>query len=295
MRDLLITVPHASGFAPDEVLDEMLGPEARDPEARRALLHRLWLEGDPHTERLFALPGAPRIEAEVSRFVVDVNRGRAESGPNGVVKATDFSGRPLYPPGGEPGPERIEARLRRHYDPFHERVERALEDGSFLLLVDGHSMTPRGPAIGPDGAGRPRPAASLITGGSERGERTAGSVSLPPEAARRLAAALERALRAALGDVGADHPDIEAGVTLNRPFPTGEIQRRYGHPAHRARTPAVSIEWNRALFEGPDGEARPGRIEALRDALSAALEDARPELEAAKAERSGAHGRPGRA
>lgn len=280
MRDLLITVPHASGSVPDDVLDEMLGDDGADADRRSALLHHLWSEGDPHTDALFRLDGATLIDARVSRFVVDVNRGRSEAGPNGVVKATDFQGRPLYPAGSEPGPERIRARLRNHYDPFHHRVEAALARRRPLLLLDGHSMTPLGPALGPDG-GTPRPAASLITGGDEEGEPTNGPVSLPGYAARALATALRKALT----PVTALHPEMEPEVTLNRPFAHGEIQRRYGDPAHPAAAPAVSVELNRALFETEGAALVEDRLPPLRTALAAALEEVRPVLERASRER----------
>lgn len=277
MRDLLITVPHHAATVPLEVLAEMLGDGVHDDDARAGLLERLRRDGDPSTDALFRLPGNRFVTATVSRFVVDLNRARDDVGQNGVVKTTDFARRPLYPPGGEPNRERIEARLQRYYDPFHAEVRRQLQRARPLAIVDGHSMVADGPALGPD-AGRPRPAASLITGGGPDGEPLDRPVSIPGVAARALAAALEASLSARL-PLGLD--GVPHGVRINDPFAHGEIQRRYGASGRDDDVPTVSIEIHRALFEDEDARPRPERVAQIRDAIGEALQVARPHLERA--------------
>jgi len=279
MRDLLVTVPHHSGAVPLEILAEMLGDDLHDEAACAARRERLWREGDPHTDRLFLLPGARLVTAAVSRFVVDLNRHPDDRGPNGVVKLRDFGGESLYAGGAAPDEDAVAARVRRFYEPFHAQVEHELRRRRPLALIDAHSMTATGPDLGPD-HGAIRPAASLITGGGPDGEPTDGPVSLPGPAARALAEALERALAARL-PLGVD--GAPSGVRINDPFAVGEIQRRYAAPNAPIRVPAVGIEINRSLFE--DGEARPlpERITTIRDAIGAALEAVRPELERAAA------------
>lgn len=277
MRDLLITVPHHAATTPLEILAEMLAGDVHDDAARLGRLERLRRDGDPSTDDLFRLPGARFVTATVSRFVVDLNRRRDDVGPNGVVKSTDFSQRPLYPPGGEPDADRIEERLRRYYDPFHTQVRREIERQRPLAVVDGHSMMADGPALGPD-AGRPRPAASLITGGGPDGEPLSGPVSLPGAVARALAAALEAALAARL-PLGRDGEP--SGVRINDPFAHGEIQRRYGASGDGRDVPTVSIEIHRGLFEDRDARPRPERIGRIREAIGEALQVVRPHLEGA--------------
>ena len=277
MRDLLITVPHHAATVPLEILAEMLAGDVHDDVTRLGRLERLRREGDPSTDDLFRLPGARFVTATVSRFVVDLNRGRDDVGPNGVVKSTDFARRPLYPPGGEPDADRIAARLLRYYDPFHAQVRREVERRPPLAIVDAHSMAADGPVLGPD-AGRPRPAAQLITGGGPDGEPVDGPVSLPGAAARALAAALEAALaaRLPLGRDGEPH-----GVRINDPFAHGEIQRRYGASGEASDVPTVSIEIHRGLFEDSDARPRPERIARVREAIGEALQVVRPHLEGA--------------
>lgn len=283
MRDLLVTVPHHSGAVPLEILAEMLGDDVHDEGACAARRERLFREGDPHTDRLFLLNGARLVTATVSRFVVDLNRHPDDRGDNGVAKTRDFAGRTLYPAGGVPDEERVDARLRRYYDPFHEQVERELRTRRPLALIDAHSMTPTGPDLGPD-HGAVRPAASLITGGGPDGEPAAGPVSLPGAAARALAAALERALAARL-PLGVD--GAPQTVRINDPFAVGEVQRRYGAPDHPAGVPAVAIEINRALFEDVAARPSPRRIATIREAIGTALHEVRSQLERARAERGG--------
>jgi N-formylglutamate amidohydrolase len=279
VADLLVTLPHHAGALPLEIQAEMLGSRFDDDRARAELLERVRREGDPSTDRLFRLPGARFVSATVSRFVVDLNRAPDDRGPNGVVKASDFSGRPLYPPGGAPDEEAILARLRRYHAPFHAQVEHEIARRRPWLIVDGHSMTAAGPSLGPD-RGRPRPAVSLITGGGPDGEPTDRPVSLAPELARRLAAALEAALtaRLPLGSHG-----LPAGVRINDPFAHGFVQERYGADPAGPRVPTVSIELHRGLFEDDEARPRADRVALLRAAVAEAVATLRPALREATA------------
>ena len=275
MADLLVTLPHHAGALPLEIQAEMLGPRFGDDRARSDLLERVRREGDPSTDLLFRLPGARFVSATVSRFVVDLNRAPDDRDANGVVKASDFSGRPLYPTGGAPDEEAILARLRRYHAPFHAQVEHEIARRRPWLIVDGHSMTAAGPSLGPD-RGRPRPAASLITGGGPDGEPTDRPVSLAPELARRLAAALDAALaaRLPLGSGG-----LPSGVRINDPFAHGYVQERYGADPDGPRVPTVSIELHRGLFEDADARPRSDRVTLLRSAVVEAIDTLRPDLE----------------
>lgn len=271
MNDLLVTLPHASASVPLDILADMLGPDLADDRARAALLERLRREGDPFTDELFRFDGARFVSATVSRFVVDLNRAPSDRSVNGVVKATDFSGRPLYPAGDEPTDAAIDARVRRFHAPFYAQLDREIGRRRPWLIVDGHSMTADGPTLGPD-AGRPRPAASLITGGDGDGEPTDRPVSLSPALARTLAAALERALarRLPLGTGG-----LPEGVRINDPFAHGYLQERCGAAPDGPSVPTVAIEIHRGLFEDDEVRARPERVATIRAAILEALGELR--------------------
>lgn len=274
MSELLVTLPHASSVVPLEILAEMLGPRVDDDAARADLRERLRRDGDPFTDDLFRLPGARFVSATVSRFVVDLNRAPHDRSDNGVVKVTDFAGLPLYPPGGAPDAAAVEGRIRRFHAPFHAQIDREVARSRPRLIVDGHSMSAEGPSLGPD-HGRPRPAASLITGGGPDGEPIDRPVSLAPYLARQLAAELATSLgrRLPLGRDG--HP---SGVRINDPFPVGHVQDRCGGDPGGLGVPTVGIEIHRGLFEDKEVRARPDRVAAIRAAVAEAVTALLPHL-----------------
>ncbi|WP_135228251.1 N-formylglutamate amidohydrolase [Deinococcus fonticola] len=158
---LLVVTPHSSGAVPADILRDMLGDDLFDTPKREALLRRLFLDGDPYTDLIYAVPGARLLAAPWSRFAVDLNRERGDQAENGVLKLTTFDRQPLYPPGFQlSGPAR-EARLRRHWDTFDAQL--AAELPATRLMIVGHCMAPQGPQLGPD-TGTPRPAICLMTG-----------------------------------------------------------------------------------------------------------------------------------
>uniref|UniRef100_UPI002869CC68 N-formylglutamate amidohydrolase n=1 Tax=Deinococcus sp. TaxID=47478 RepID=UPI002869CC68 len=86
LDQLLIVTPHSTGQVPADVLRDMLGDAALDTPTRDAFLRRLFLDGDPYTDVIYALPGARHVNAAWSRFVVDLNRDRDDRVDNGVIK-----------------------------------------------------------------------------------------------------------------------------------------------------------------------------------------------------------------
>jgi N-formylglutamate deformylase len=243
----LIITQHSSGSVPFNILANMLGEAAHDVEAVRAHLDYLFHEGDPYTDALFYCPEASHVHALTSRFVVDLNRRRDEGGLNGVIKVTDFAGRPLYPEGFRFTEKRIEERLLRYYDPFHQTLDRMLSKPDIRFFIDAHAMAAVGPNIGPD-AGRLRPAFSFITGGNPDGgpAREDETTSIPAGLVWRLA----EHLQACFKDIIADS-DVPRSILVNDPFARGGTQHRLSHPEHPHRTPGFALEINRNLYLQP--------------------------------------------
>lgn len=270
---LLIVTPHNAGFVPQDILWDMLGEVSYHPAARQGFLDRLFDQGDPYTDLIFHQPGAYHLNASTSRFVVDLNRERNTGGHNGVVKTTDFDATPLYPSGFRLGAAEIEERLRRYWDPFHREIERVIRERSVKLLIDGHAMSPVGPAIGPD-AGYPRPALSLMTGGDAQGEAVS---SLPPSVAPEAARALQASASRHFAPLLKATPGVPAEVALNYPWSIDEISAHYSQPSRAERIPAFGLEINRALYLEPNGSREkpdPARIRALQQAFGAFAEEA---------------------
>jgi len=269
---ILIVTPHNAPHVPQDILWQMLGEASRDPAARQARLDRLFDQGDPYTDVIFHHPEARHLYATVSRFVVDLNRERTTGGANGIVKLTDFDAAPLYPPGFKLQVEEIEERLRRYWDPFNREVERTLRAHAIELLIDGHAMSPVGPAIGPD-AGSLRPALSLMTGDDTRGDAVGGTrPSVAPEAARALQASARRHFAPVL-----DAADVPAEVALNDPWSVDEICARFSQAGRAVRTPGFGLEINRALYLNREGTREwpdPERLQALQRSFETFAEEA---------------------
>ena len=241
----LIITPHSSGYVPHDIIADMLGEDAYDISQCQARLEYLFNEGDPYTDSLFYVAGATHVSGLVSRFVVDLNRKRDEGGMNGVIKLTDFSGAHLYPLDFQFTQREIRERLERYYDPFHKALDRNLARDDILFFIDGHSMTPHGPMIGPD-KGEPRPAFCLITGGDPEGRPlTPGdSVSIPSDLAQEVI----HLLKQHFDDIVKASPGVPDAYWINDPFAKGGTNDRLSNPINPNAKPGFALEFNRALY-----------------------------------------------
>jgi N-formylglutamate deformylase len=257
MLPLLVSTPHCSGHLPYWILDRML----KTGESEASLRRRIFKEGDPFTDAIFHIPDAEVIlNAPASRFTADLNRDRGEQGENGVIKLTDFERRPFYPTGYSISPEEKELRLSLYYDPYHLALKKYLAGGKIKFFMDGHSMTAKGPAMGPD-QGKSRPAICIGNFGDGQGERKVGPTSCSAKLARHLRDKMEELLHDVIVDSG-----LTKGVSLNQPFAGGFILEKYSAPPFSV--PGIMIEVNRALYLNEDTlEPIPGRIETLSKAM----------------------------
>ena len=236
--------------------------ECGEPEP--LLKKRILGEGDPFTDGLYDIPDKIMLRGPWSRFVVDLNRERDRRDPNGAIKSTDFQLRPLYAEGYRIDTEERERRLREYYDPYHREVEKVLEGGGIRFLLDGHSMTAKGPAMGPD-EGRPRPAMCLCNFGDEEGNILAEEpLSLDADLSRKARDHAAKLIHEAF-------PDWDRGnlVLLNQPFDGGHVLRRYTHPVFPYHVPGLMFEINRALYlDETKVEPLPGALELWRGIIS---------------------------
>ncbi|MEQ1440593.1 N-formylglutamate deformylase [Fontimonas sp. SYSU GA230001] len=238
---LLIDVPHAGTYIPDE-LRAALTPHAQNvPDA------------DWHVPQLYAFAterGASLMVATHARYVIDLNRD-----PQGavlypgadnseLVPTTGFDRRPLYRPGTAPTAAEIEARRARYWAPYHAQLAQRLEAirarHGYAILLDAHSIRSRVPRFF---AGR---LPDLNLGTADGGS---------------CAASLQAAAFDVLG-----RADGFSAVCNGR-FKGGYITRHHGAPARGVHALQLEIAQACYMHEDPPWPWEPQRARPLRAVL----------------------------
>jgi N-formylglutamate amidohydrolase len=229
---VVLSVPHAG-----RAYSEALLAGARLPRRKLETLE------DRLVDRLVwraVAGGAAAIIADAPRAEIDLNRDERELDPSLVVprpQRTELfesvrtrGGLGLVPDriaGAGPiwrqrlSAQELKRRVETIHRPYHQALEAALQAAKahfgIAILLDCHSMPPRGGC-----------AASIVLGDRH-------GASIAPE----LADAAERAVD-------------EAGFAFarNAPYAGGHITERHGRPSDRIH--ALQIEIDRALYLGPD-------------------------------------------
>ncbi len=229
---IVVDVPHAGEWIPDEVLGEMA---VGDQVLRRDLdlyVDRIW--------RRSPEMGATFIHSNVSRYVVDLNRAEDDVSPKtvegarrikrpgyyhdrGVVWRTTTDGTPVM--SSAMTPEVFARRIARFHTPYHtairDEIERVRKQFGFCILVDGHSM----PSMGRSGhtdTGRRR--ADIVPGNVDWTSCDSEVTRIVEEHFRQQG----------------------YSVALNQPYKGGWITRSFGDPVRGIH--AIQIEANRDLY-----------------------------------------------
>lgn len=240
---LLVSIPHAGTELPEDIARRLSAPA-------RALPDTDW-----HVDKLYAFArdmGASVLKANVSRYVVDLNRGtdgaRLYPGQRetGLCPLVTFNDEPLYAPGDEPGPEEIAQRVERYWKPYHARLAATLAAlkarHGYALLWEAHSIRAEVPMLFEERL----PDFNLGTG---------GGTSCPAD----IAEALLSVAQAAEG----------FSAVLNGRFRGGYITRHYGRPEEGVI--AVQLELVQSAYLD---ESRPHLWDAARaEAARRVIED----------------------
>ena len=241
---VLVEIPHAGLAVPESVQDEL----AVSPEV-------ILRDSDIYVDRLYAdaaTRGATMLSANVSRYVVDLNRAPDDVDPQTVPDHPDPRG--VQPRGvvwrvttdGKPALREpltfaaLERRLRTFHAPYHAALEAQLRAKvarfGHAILLAAHSMpsVSRAQVAGP-------PRADVVPG--TRGRSTAHA---------QVIDCVDEHFRAA--GLSVRHDD---------PYRGGWSTSHYGRPADGCH--AIQIELNRALYVDEDTcRPRDGAFERLQ-------------------------------
>ncbi|MFB6264911.1 MAG: N-formylglutamate amidohydrolase [Bradymonadaceae bacterium] len=231
-RPIVVDVPHAGEWIPDQVAEEMLVEEDLLKRDLDLYVDRFWQDA-PEV-------GATLIASNVSRYVVDLNRAPDDVSPE-AVEGAETKDEPGYyqdrgvvwrtTTGGEAvldeplSPEAFQERLDEFYWPYHralrKEIERVREQFGTCILVDGHSM----PSEGRQKYSDP---------GRRRADIVPGDVD-GTSCRRPVRWTVEEHFR-----------DDGYSVKTNDPYKGGWITRKYGAPDDGVH--ALQIEVNRDLY-----------------------------------------------
>lgn len=217
---VLISIPHHGSSIPPEIAATMTedGLSSRDTD---------WF-----LERLYDLPetrGASWLVAELSRYVIDLNRPSDDQSlypgqtTTGLVPETCFDGAAVYRENLYPARDEIQRRIDTIWRPYHQQIreelDRLRDRFGLAVLVEAHSIASEVPRLFP---GR-LPDFNI---GTNHGK------SCDP--------ALQDALVAVLAS------QSEFTYVVNGRFVGGHITRHFGVPAQGIH--AVQIELSQATY-----------------------------------------------
>lgn len=240
---VLVEVPHAGLWIPESVAGQIDAP-----------LDAIKRDADIYVDRLYAgsdRRGAALLSANVSRYVVDLNRAEddvdastvpdhpapAGTQPRGVVWRATTDGRPILRRGLSY--RDLLARLNRFYLPYHEALQGTLQQlkarHGHVILLAAHSMPSRGRNLHAD-PGTMR--ADVVPG--TRG-RTSAAASV-------------------IDVVDSHFRDAGLSIRHDDPYRGGFTTSHYGRPQDGVH--AVQVELNRALYvDEATAEPKPGAFE----------------------------------
>jgi len=144
---LLVSIPHAGVFVPREINDRLTTWARELPDT------------DWYVDRLYqwvTKQGGGLLIANYSRYVIDLNRSPDDAplysaGGPGLLPEHAFDGGSLYKYGRGPGADEARERLRRYWQPYHDKLASELDEirhqFGHAVLLDAHSILSEVPAL----------------------------------------------------------------------------------------------------------------------------------------------------
>ncbi len=147
---LIFSVPHAGTELPRDIAAQLTAHAKTLPDT------------DWHVEKLYDFAtdlGATLIRANVSRYVIDLNRPPQDESlypgqaTTGLCPPIEFDGTPIYQNGKEVPAAEVARRREIYWQPYHDRltaeIARVKQRHGYALLYDCHSIASRVPRLFP--------------------------------------------------------------------------------------------------------------------------------------------------
>lgn len=237
---LIFSVPHAGTDVPPDI-------------ARQLTLHAQTLpDTDWHVDILYDFAselGATLIKANVSRYVIDLNRPPEDESlypgqaTTGLCPPIEFDGTPIYKNGKEVPAEEVARRREVYWLPYHDRlaaeIARVKQRHGYALLYDCHSIASRVPRLFPGTL----PDLNLGTVNGASCDRR-----------------LESAIVALMRESGLGH-------IVNGRFVGGYITRHYGCPHKNVHAVQMEKGQDCHLMDGGSNRLDPRKVARLKPVL----------------------------
>ncbi len=215
---ILLSIPHGGIRKPVE-LEGHLSITNKD----------LFDDSDPFVIDLYDLGDTVErvIKTDIARAFVDLNRSLQDMPPNnpdGLIKSKTCYDKPIYTNGKEPDDSLKKMLIELYYSPYHQTIQKSLEELDLKLCLDCHSMASSAPYFSPDKTQSKRPMFCLSNNDGQTSSQ---------EMIESLADCISKAY-------SIDRDEI----SLNDPFHGGHITKTYGNNP----VPWIQVEMNRALY-----------------------------------------------
>lgn len=215
---ILLSIPHGGTRKPVE-LEGHLSITNKD----------LFDDSDPFVMELYDVGDKVErvIKTDIARAFVDLNRSLQDMPPNnpdGLIKSKTCYDKPIYTNGKEPDDSLKTMLIELYYNPYHQAIQKSIEELDLQLCLDCHSMASSAPYFSPDKSKSKRP---LFCISNNDGQASSQDV-----------------LELLADSISEAYYIDRKEIFLNDPFHGGHITRTYGNKP----IPWIQIEMNRDLY-----------------------------------------------
>ena len=215
---ILLSIPHGGIRQPSE-LEGHLSITNKD----------LFDDSDPFVVELYDLGDKVQrvIKTDIARAFVDLNRSLQDmppDNPDGLIKSKTCYDKPIYTNGKEPDDSLKTMLIELYYRPYHQAIQKSIDELDLKLCLDCHSMASTAPYFSPDKNNSKRP---LFCISNNDGQTSSQEI-----------------LELLADSISESYSIDRQEISLNNPFHGGHITRTYGNNP----VPWIQVEMNRNLY-----------------------------------------------